>query len=581
MQTRYLVSSFALLVSRKGGAIQVANPTMHLSPQSPLTVAVGNSLVSGGKPGGNLNFRKRGWDLLSLNNSLTERLINQQFDSSGHKCNCSLFGGLVPVRHDVAVQQQVGWISVFRYGGEDECRIMGEWKSFFQVHGEGERLSTRHPQRSERRASLRTLCSVTLQLEEERRHPSTHNPSCFAVNCCTVDPVDNRGTILLNKRSGDVTVVFSRYSVQQRLFDLRSEADYVQWYRRGIQTPDSSSFTLDFTSVTTGSCEALQSGWMVQQCLMVGRRFRPVLCSRHSSSCVCVSTWLLVLRVCELGNPTGFRAEPLLALTQSLTPRPRAAVVSVLCKVLKRQGKNFSVVVTFLCDEGSNGFDRLCVRSTRSRQSRELLSSDERGEEGEEEEEERAKEKLDSGAVEPRGRSLSTARQHEVENTESVLGGELGLGSPGAASPTKPAEIHPKKVRKVPPGLPSSESDGRFSTLKMNDGCGESETNQFKQVEKSRNINEQFINTLPLKTHSGAVFVFLSPVPDGDGEQSLNRGVCRFRFRFCGVVSRSGRGLLLPSAGSYSEEASDSGQVLTFRTASVLALIPSVVGEEF
>ncbi|KAK9532913.1 hypothetical protein VZT92_010274 [Zoarces viviparus] len=60
----------------------------------------------------------------------------------------------------------------------------------------------------------------------------------------------------------------------------------------------------------------------------------------------------------------------------------------------------------------------------------------------------------------------------------SVLGGEMGLGSPGAASPTKPAgqyyqhygsnprrrtlpmdamEVHPKKVRKVPPGLPSSK----------------------------------------------------------------------------------------------------------------------------
>ncbi|KAI4817153.1 hypothetical protein KUCAC02_009432 [Chaenocephalus aceratus] len=64
---------------------------------------------------------------------------------------------------------------------------------------------------------------------------------------------------------------------------------------------------------------------------------------------------------------------------------------------------------------------------------------------------------------------------------QSVLEGEMGLGSPGgAASPTKPAgqyyqhygsnprrrtlpmdtmEAHPKKVRKVPPGLPSSVSD--------------------------------------------------------------------------------------------------------------------------
>ncbi|XP_030005567.1 transcription factor 4-like, partial [Sphaeramia orbicularis] len=62
---------------------------------------------------------------------------------------------------------------------------------------------------------------------------------------------------------------------------------------------------------------------------------------------------------------------------------------------------------------------------------------------------------------------------------QSVLGGDLGLGSPGAASPTKPAahfyqhygsnprrralhmdamDIHTKKVRKVPPGLPSSVS---------------------------------------------------------------------------------------------------------------------------
>ncbi|XP_015257114.1 PREDICTED: transcription factor 4-like, partial [Cyprinodon variegatus] len=60
---------------------------------------------------------------------------------------------------------------------------------------------------------------------------------------------------------------------------------------------------------------------------------------------------------------------------------------------------------------------------------------------------------------------------------QPVLGGELGLGSPSAASPTKPAgqyyqhyganprrralpmepmEVHTKKVRKVPPGLPSS-----------------------------------------------------------------------------------------------------------------------------
>uniref|UniRef100_M3ZNN4 Transcription factor 4 n=1 Tax=Xiphophorus maculatus TaxID=8083 RepID=M3ZNN4_XIPMA len=68
----------------------------------------------------------------------------------------------------------------------------------------------------------------------------------------------------------------------------------------------------------------------------------------------------------------------------------------------------------------------------------------------------------------------------------AVLGGELAMGSPSAASPTKPAgqyyqhygsnprrralhmdamEVHTKKVRKVPPGLPSSVSDFRQTAL--------------------------------------------------------------------------------------------------------------------
>uniref|UniRef100_A0A3B4T7J4 Transcription factor 4 n=1 Tax=Seriola dumerili TaxID=41447 RepID=A0A3B4T7J4_SERDU len=72
---------------------------------------------------------------------------------------------------------------------------------------------------------------------------------------------------------------------------------------------------------------------------------------------------------------------------------------------------------------------------------------------------------------------------------QSILGGELGLGSPGAASPTKPAgqyyqhyssnprrrtlpmdtmEIHTKKVRKVPPGLPSSVYAPSASTADYN-----------------------------------------------------------------------------------------------------------------
>ncbi|MEQ2161324.1 Transcription factor 4 [Goodea atripinnis] len=70
-----------------------------------------------------------------------------------------------------------------------------------------------------------------------------------------------------------------------------------------------------------------------------------------------------------------------------------------------------------------------------------------------------------------------------LQRTQSALGGELGLGSPSATSPTKPAgqyyqhygsnprrrtlhmdtmDVHTKKVRKVPPGLPSSVSDAGF-----------------------------------------------------------------------------------------------------------------------
>uniref|UniRef100_A0A671VNC2 Transcription factor 4 n=1 Tax=Sparus aurata TaxID=8175 RepID=A0A671VNC2_SPAAU len=72
---------------------------------------------------------------------------------------------------------------------------------------------------------------------------------------------------------------------------------------------------------------------------------------------------------------------------------------------------------------------------------------------------------------------------------QSILGGELGLGSPSAASPTKPAgqyyqhyssnprrrtlpmdtmEVHTKKVRKVPPGLPSSVYAPSASTADYN-----------------------------------------------------------------------------------------------------------------
>uniref|UniRef100_A0A8D3DAW5 Transcription factor 4 n=1 Tax=Scophthalmus maximus TaxID=52904 RepID=A0A8D3DAW5_SCOMX len=86
--------------------------------------------------------------------------------------------------------------------------------------------------------------------------------------------------------------------------------------------------------------------------------------------------------------------------------------------------------------------------------------------------------------------SLSLSLSVPVSLDQSVLGGELGLGSPGAASPTKPAgqyyqhygsanprrrtlpmdtmEIHPKKVRKVPPGLPSSVYAPSASTADYN-----------------------------------------------------------------------------------------------------------------
>uniref|UniRef100_A0A7N6F6G2 Transcription factor 4 n=1 Tax=Anabas testudineus TaxID=64144 RepID=A0A7N6F6G2_ANATE len=76
-----------------------------------------------------------------------------------------------------------------------------------------------------------------------------------------------------------------------------------------------------------------------------------------------------------------------------------------------------------------------------------------------------------------------------VQSVCSILGGDLGLGSPGAASPTKPAgqyyqhygsnprrrtlhmdtmDIHTKKVRKVPPGLPSSVYAPSASTADYN-----------------------------------------------------------------------------------------------------------------
>lgn len=86
--------------------------------------------------------------------------------------------------------------------------------------------------------------------------------------------------------------------------------------------------------------------------------------------------------------------------------------------------------------------------------------------------------------------SYSYGRESNPHCHQSVLGGELALGSPGAASPTKPAgqyyqqhyssnprrrtlhmdtmDIHTKKVRKVPPGLPSSVYAPSASTADYN-----------------------------------------------------------------------------------------------------------------
>ncbi|KAM8828757.1 transcription factor 4 isoform 2-T2 [Spinachia spinachia] len=85
--------------------------------------------------------------------------------------------------------------------------------------------------------------------------------------------------------------------------------------------------------------------------------------------------------------------------------------------------------------------------------------------------------------------SYSYGREANPHCHQSTLGGEMGLGSPGAASPTKPAghyyqhygsnprrralpmdamEVHPKKVRKVPPGLPSSVYAPSASTADYN-----------------------------------------------------------------------------------------------------------------
>uniref|UniRef100_A0A669DY94 Transcription factor 4 n=1 Tax=Oreochromis niloticus TaxID=8128 RepID=A0A669DY94_ORENI len=86
--------------------------------------------------------------------------------------------------------------------------------------------------------------------------------------------------------------------------------------------------------------------------------------------------------------------------------------------------------------------------------------------------------------------SLSPPYTNSRVTGMSILGGgELGLGSPGAASPTKPAgqyyqhyssnprrrtlhmdtmDIHTKKVRKVPPGLPSSVYAPSASTADYN-----------------------------------------------------------------------------------------------------------------
>ncbi|XP_074547245.1 transcription factor 4 isoform X6 [Halichoeres trimaculatus] len=85
--------------------------------------------------------------------------------------------------------------------------------------------------------------------------------------------------------------------------------------------------------------------------------------------------------------------------------------------------------------------------------------------------------------------SYSYGRESNPHCHQSILGGELGMGSPGAASPTKPAgqyyqhygpnprrrtlpmdnmDVHTKKVRKVPPGLPSSVYAPSASTADYN-----------------------------------------------------------------------------------------------------------------
>ncbi|XP_065821311.1 transcription factor 4 isoform X1 [Labrus bergylta] len=85
--------------------------------------------------------------------------------------------------------------------------------------------------------------------------------------------------------------------------------------------------------------------------------------------------------------------------------------------------------------------------------------------------------------------SYSYGRESNPHCHQSILGGEMGMGSPGAASPTKPAgqyyqhyganprrrtlpmdtmEVHTKKVRKVPPGLPSSVYAPSASTADYN-----------------------------------------------------------------------------------------------------------------
>ncbi|XP_068429421.1 transcription factor 4 isoform X3 [Clinocottus analis] len=85
--------------------------------------------------------------------------------------------------------------------------------------------------------------------------------------------------------------------------------------------------------------------------------------------------------------------------------------------------------------------------------------------------------------------SYSYGRESNPHCHQSIHGGEMGLGSPSAASPTKPAgqyyqhygsnprrrtlpmdamEVHPKKVRKVPPGLPSSVYAPSASTADYN-----------------------------------------------------------------------------------------------------------------